>query len=66
MSDFPRWMHHPDKGSRLCRDEAALEQLGEGWFESPADFGFISCPAKGQESWEEPVEKPKRKYTRKG
>lgn len=69
---FPRWMHHPEKGSHLVRSADELEQIGSGWFDSPADFGFITCPSVGQEDYDPSLDRrgegaaPKRKYVRKG
>lgn len=38
MRQYPRWIHHPEQGSVIVRDEAHEKALGEGWFDSPAHF----------------------------
>jgi hypothetical protein len=38
---FPRAVYHGRKGSHVCevvQDATALEALGDGWVESPADL----------------------------
>lgn len=38
MRQYPRWVHHPEQGSVIVRDEGHEKSLGEGWFDSPAQF----------------------------
>lgn len=47
MRQYPRWVHHPEQGSVIVRDEAHEKALGEGWFDSPAQFQDAEPPKRG-------------------
>jgi hypothetical protein len=34
--NFPSWVYHATKGSRLVQSRSAFEALGPGWWDSPA------------------------------
>lgn len=36
---FPIWLYHPEKGSQLFEYAEVFLRAGDGWYESPADFG---------------------------
>ena len=45
MKVYPSTRYHPELGVKLVKsaeEDAALK----GWFESPADYGVETCPAK--------------------
>lgn len=53
---FPRWMYHATETARIVASEGELAALGDGWKESPADFGIETCPAVEPAGVEAPVE----------
>lgn len=55
MRQYPRWLHHPEQGSVIVRDEKHEQALGEGWFDSPAQF-----PSDGTEPSKRGPGRPKK------
>lgn len=43
-SDFPRWKYHPTKDPVIVGSKEAENQLGSGWYDSPAEYGHETCP----------------------
>ncbi len=43
--EYPRWLHHPSGKSVIAPNAAYESSLGEGWYDTPADF-----PSDEQES----------------
>lgn len=37
MSEFPKWLYHAHKPAVVVDDADAEEDLGEGWFDTPAE-----------------------------
>lgn len=38
VKTYPRFKHHPTKGSIIAKTAEAEKNLGPGWYESRADF----------------------------
>ncbi len=36
--EYPRWLHHPNGKSVIAPNAAYEASLGEGWYDTPADF----------------------------
>lgn len=36
--EYPRWLHHPSGKSVIAPNAAYEASLGEGWYDTPADF----------------------------
>jgi hypothetical protein len=67
FQEFPKWKYHPSKEAVIVGNKDAEEALGEGWFNSPADFGVETCPsASGPDPYiaskkiEEIIDQPKK------
>lgn len=45
---YPKYLYHKHHGPKLVRHAGEHEQLGEGWAESPADHGIVTCPDEFQ------------------
>ena len=41
---YPCWKYHPKKAPVLLNSEEEHDELGDGWFSSPAEFGVETCP----------------------
>ena len=37
-NEYPKWLYHPTKESKLVNNPEEHEELGSGWYESPADY----------------------------
>ena len=48
MNEFPKWLYHKVYPPALAENETEAEVLGEGWAESPAEFGVITAPSVRQ------------------
>lgn len=57
---FPRWMYHTTETARIVASEDELAALGDGWKESPADFGIEAAvePAGVEAPVEEEIHVP--------
>lgn len=44
MRTYPRWIHHPQKESVVVLSAAHEASLGDGWYDSPADFPQAAAP----------------------
>ena len=47
VKTYPRWRYHPEKGGLIVQSDAHERSLGDGWFDSPAEFPVVvpSAPA---------------------
>lgn len=45
MSAYPKWLYHKMYPPALVENGTEAEALGEGWAESPAEFGAITAPS---------------------
>ena len=41
---FPRWIYNLSEGPRIVESQEALDALGNGWVDSPAALGIVTCP----------------------
>ena len=39
-----KWKYHPEKTAKIVTSVEELSALGEGWYDSPAEFGVETCP----------------------
>lgn len=47
VSEYPKFKYHPDVPAGVVVDDMEEEaDLGEGWVNSPAEFGVESCPQR--------------------
>ena len=45
---FPKMLYQRDGTTTIVRTDAELAALSGGWFDSPADFGYLSAPSVDQ------------------
>jgi hypothetical protein len=51
---FPRWRFHPEHEARIVRSKEQNDALGEGWYDSPAQF--LSAEVHAEPVVEAPAE----------
>ena len=49
-TDYPRMKYglsadRTELITRVCEEEDQERELGDGWYDSPMDFGIVTCPA---------------------
>lgn len=47
---YPRFMYHPDYEPYVVQSAEEEEEL-HGWFDSPAEYGVITCPSVDQQKF---------------
>lgn len=46
MASYPKYKYHPKKTAVVVQSAEAEKELGEGWYDSPADYGVETCPSR--------------------
>lgn len=46
--NWPKAKYHEVHGGAVVNSAEEEEALGEGWYDSPADFGVITAPSQAQ------------------
>lgn len=45
---YPHWKYSPVHDATVVNSAIEEEELGEGWFNSPAEYGVVSAPSVKQ------------------
>lgn len=42
--EYPKYKYHPVEDACVVDSEESELELGDGWFDSPAEYGVETCP----------------------